>query len=101
MCFRYLASTVPASTTATTLGIDGTTTLASSSLINAQIINFKTYVADMGTSASIFRIGILNYFTDTFSATDHVASYVPTLLRIGGYLQSTEVKTNEGIAFFF
>ena len=54
----------------------------------------------MDASNSIFRVGILNYFTDTF-ATDHVASYVPTLLRVGGYLQSAEVTTNDGIAFFF
>ena len=28
-------------------------------------------------------------------------TYVPTLLRLGGRLQSEEVTTNEGIAFFF
>ena len=39
----------------------------------------------MDTSASIFRLGVLNYFVDNL-ATDHIASYVPTLLRIGGRL---------------
>ena len=58
MCLRY----APVATT--TLAIDGTTYLASSSLINAQIINFKTYISDMTTSSSIFRVGFLNYFTD-------------------------------------
>ena len=94
MCIRY----TPVGTTQ--LEIDATSTLASSSLINAQIINFKNYTTDMTSSSSIFRIGILNYFTDDLNV-DHRASYIPTLLRIGGYLQTEEVTTNEGVAFFF
>ena len=54
----------------------------------------------MTSSSSIFRIGILNWFTDDLYS-DHLASYVPTLLRVGGYLQTDEVTTNEGVAFFF
>ena len=48
----------------------------------------------------MFRVGILNYFEDTLT-TDHAVNYVPTLLRIGGYMQNAEVTTNSGIAFFF
>ena len=47
----------------------------------------------------MFRVGILNYFTD--STNDHVMSYVPTLLRVGGYMQASEVTENNGIALFF
>ena len=54
----------------------------------------------MDTSASIFRVGILNYFIDDLTI-DHAATYVPTLLRLGGRLQAEEVTANEGIAFFF
>ena len=39
----------------------------------------------MDSSASIFRVGILNYFTDTLT-TGNAESFVPTLLRIGGIL---------------
>lgn len=55
----------------------------------------------MNESASIFRIGILNYYAEDIITTNNVATYVPTLLRVGGYLQSAEVETNEGVAFFF
>ena len=79
MCLRY------APVEATSLAIDETTNLASSSLINAQIINFKVYIADMSTASSIFRVGVLNYFTDNLYS-EHVATYVPTLLRLGGRL---------------
>ena len=48
----------------------------------------------------MFRVGMLNYFVDDLD-TDHVATYVPTLLRVGGLMQSAEVTTNNGIAFFF
>ena len=61
MCFRYALSTE----TTPPLAVGDTTILASSSLINAQIINFKTYVDNMNSSSSIFRVGILNYFIDT------------------------------------
>ena len=54
----------------------------------------------MTASNSIFRIGILNYFTEALT-TYHTASYVPTLLRVGGSLHTDEVTTNEGVAFFF
>ena len=94
MCFRYN----PAATV--TLAVGETSILASSSLINAQVINFKANVTDMDAQNSIFRVGILNYYTEDFTA-NHVASYVPTLLRVDGYLQSAEVTTNDGIAFFF
>ena len=82
------------------MDVGGSSELASSSLINAQIINFKNYTADMTSSSSIFRIGILNYFTDDLT-TYTTASYVPTLLRVGGYLQTDDVTTNEGVALFF
>lgn len=48
----------------------------------------------------MFRVGFLNYFSDTLT-TDHAVNYIPTLLRVGGYMQSAEVTTNNGIAFFF
>ena len=48
----------------------------------------------------MFRVGVLNYFTEALT-TDNAVNYVPTLLRVGGYMQSAEVTTNNGIAFFF
>ena len=48
----------------------------------------------MGT---FFKIGVLNYYADASSNYN----YVPTLLRVGGYMQATDIKDNSGIAFFF
>ena len=79
MCLRFALKDT------SSLAYDGTTLLASSSIINAQIINFKSYIDHMDTSASIFRLGFLNYFTNDLT-TDHVGTYIPTLLRIGGRL---------------
>ena len=47
----------------------------------------------------MFRVGILNYFTD--STDDHALNYIPTLLRIGGFMQSNDITLNNGISFFF
>ena len=94
MCFRYTSSY------STSLSIGDITNLATSSLVNAQIINFLSSSSEViSLSGTMFRIGILNYFTD--SSEDHVMNYVPTLLRVGGYMQSSEITTNNGIAFFF
>ena len=48
----------------------------------------------------MFRVGILNYFIDDL-VTDHVGSYIPTLLRVGGLMQAPDITPNNGIAFFF
>ena len=56
-----------------------------------KLLTFKNYTSRHDILlASIFRIGILNYFTDDLTI-DHAATYVPTLLRLGGYLQTEEV----------
>ena len=47
----------------------------------------------------MFRVGVLNYFIATNAGNE--MNYVPTLLRIGGYMQNSEVTPNNGIAFFF
>ena len=39
----------------------------------------------MTRNGTIFRIGMLNYFVEDL-VTDHVGCYIPTLLRVGGYL---------------
>lgn len=42
----------------------------------------------------------MNYFSEDLT-TNRLCSYVPTLLRVGGYMQSSEVTTNNGVAMFF
>ena len=55
MCIRY--------TSGTNLKYTDTTSLASSSLINAQLINFRSSIG-VTDASTFFKIGVLNYYDD-------------------------------------
>ena len=55
MCLRYSEST--------SLKYTDTTSIATSSLINAQLINFRSSIG-ITDASTFFKIGVLNYYAD-------------------------------------
>ena len=89
--------------TSSNIAIDSSSTsLSSSGVYNVQIINYRTTeTAGVAADDTLFKVGILNIYTNSGGTLSNDYDRIPTLLRVGGSINTADHSSNNGIAFFF